>query len=59
MASRAAPAVEVPEDGLLVFVVEHEVDPGEWQPAGWFREFPVAMQLACAFERARVRLVAL
>ena len=59
MASRAAPAVDRPEDGLLVFVVEHEVGPEEWEPAGWFREFPVAMQLACAFERARVRLVSL
>jgi hypothetical protein len=62
VAAHLAPAPDVPHagsNGLLAYMVEYEVAPDEWQPAGWFRAFREAMLVASAFERARVRLVEL
>ena len=62
MAVGPAPAPEMPDlssGGMLAYMVEYEVAPDEWQTAGWFLAFREAMRVASAFERARVRLVAL
>ena len=62
MAVGPAPVPEMPDlspRGLLAYMVEYEVASDDWQVVGWFLAFREAMRVASAFERARVRLVAL